>query len=114
MKTLLALPVLIAALLLSGCGTTGIGGLTPGQVIDQAKQAIQAVRDGAVVACGFLPDASVVSAILQALKRADRGSVLAGVDAVCDAITRRSGVGPPVAVVGGKKIVLKGKFVAKR
>lgn len=116
MRILLRISLLsIAAVALTGCATgKSIRDMTPQEIVQNAKDTIAAVKDGAALACSFVPDDMVVSQILQALDVPIVGSVAAGIDVICGAVQRRSGAGPIVANVKGRKIPITGKFTRKR
>jgi hypothetical protein len=95
---------LVAAFMLSGCGTTA-----------QDRDAfIQAIREKAISICGFLPDAEVVAGIILAGNPAYMGldAIARG---ICAAVTspQTKALGPrraPPMVAG---VVIHGRFVRR-
>jgi hypothetical protein len=105
MKKIIAL-TLVAGLGLAGCNTVTPTNPTPTTttIVTFAKQ----VEDATVAACGFLPIASTVATIISASPSVATATQLAQL--ICSAVTKKGGDSPTVKL-GGKTIVVKGKFV---
>jgi hypothetical protein len=109
----IAILTLAVTLSLGSCATTG--GITPSSV----QSVIASVQSAAVQACGFLPTASTVSAILASFVpggSAVEASVASVAQQICTAVLplkaklgkRLGGIAPPT--VNG--IVIHGRFVS--
>ena len=109
----IAMLTLAATLSLGNCATTG--GITPSSI----QSVIASVQSAAVQACGFLPTASTVSAILASFVpggSAVEASVASVAQQICTAVLplkarlgkRLGGTSPPT--VNG--IVIHGRFVS--
>lgn len=89
--------VVILALALGGCATTGGGG----NISEQARQIQQAVKVG----CSFVPTIQTIVSIINA----SAGSTLGIANEICAAITS-----VPLADGGKRKVVVRGVPVAGR
>lgn len=108
MKKIIAL-TLVAGLGLAGCNSVTPANPTPTTttVVTFAKQ----VEDATVAACGFLPVAATVATIISASPSVTTATQLAQL--ICSAVTKKGATRTTVPTVklGGKSIVVEGKFV---